>query len=53
MTLDQFWECPKCGMQAAMGSPAVMKPPTCSWGHKATEMEQVSAPRFNAPGEAA
>jgi hypothetical protein len=46
MALDQFWECPKCGAQAAMGSPAVMRPPTCSLGHAATESEQVAEGRF-------
>jgi ribosomal protein L37AE/L43A len=44
--LDQFWECPKCGTQVAMGAPARMRPPKCSWGHPATEMEQSAAPRF-------
>lgn len=47
---DQFWECPKCGMQTASGPPVKMHPPKCSWWHGPTEMEQIAAPRF---GEAA
>lgn len=48
-TLDQAWECPKCGQQIAMGSPAVMHPPTCTWGHPPTECEQVAMARFGLP----
>jgi hypothetical protein len=46
MVIDQMWECPKCGMQFGMGPPARLQPPTCSSLHEATEMEQITAPRW-------
>lgn len=44
--LDQAWECPKCGTQVAMGSPAKSSPGRCAMGHPPTEMEQVMVSRF-------
>lgn len=49
--LDQFWECPRCGSQFAMGAPGKAHPPTCSTAHEPTEMEQVTASRFGAKPE--
>jgi rubrerythrin len=44
--LDQFWECPRCGFQFAMGAPGRLSPPTCGMGHEPVEMEQKAAEAF-------
>lgn len=49
LDLNQFWECPVCGTQAAMGTPAVMHPPTCAMGHPKTECEQKTAEAWQGP----
>jgi endogenous inhibitor of DNA gyrase (YacG/DUF329 family) len=45
---DQFWRCPVCNAGVAMGDPAELHPPFCSWGHQRTEMEQTTLEGFMA-----
>lgn len=51
MKLDQFWECPRCGTQTAMGQPGKLHPPSCNLFHPRVEMEQKTEAAWQGPPE--
>lgn len=46
--IGEAWECPRCGLQFAIGTTGRLSPPQCSAGHESVEMEQVLPKRFTA-----